>query len=589
MKQPLSERSSFYESPQLFLHLLSMLVGVLVVASAVAFMRLIKFFQWLVFGDAGSLVPVISGLPWWLVVGGPAIGGLVVGLVFHFLLKEKAGLGVPTVMEAVAQERSSIPAFRAVVKFFCSALTIGSGGAAGREGPIVQIGALLGSFVGRLFRVTDEYMRILVACGAAGAISATFNAPITGVIFAEEIILGEFTLMSLAPIVLSSVVGAVFSREILGNYEVIHVPAFTVHSPLEVVWYLALGLLAGVVAAAFTVSLYKSRDFWDFLRIPPYIKPAIGGLAVGAIGLHWPQVMGLGYDAISTMLSGWHSLSLVLCLLALKMVATSLTLGSGGSGGIYAPSFFIGAMTGAAFNHCVNLVFPGITAGPEAYSIVGMGAVLAGTTLAPIQAFVIILEMTQNYVIVVPLIVCCLLSSAVARRIQGESIYTLQLWRQGTFLQAGKDMTLLQPIKAGDVMTCPTESIPESWTLRQMLRQLVFRRHSCFPVTDDCGNLTGVISLRDLTKVPKREADLDSMLVKEIASEPALSVLTDDDLPTVWRRMRKAQIRRAPVVEDCAGFLRLMGMLSQTDILSAYRRAQKTKAIEQVLPLGRRK
>ncbi len=290
---------------------------------------------------------------------------------------------------------------------------------------------------------------------------------------------------------------------------------------------------------------------------------------------------------LAQVLSSPHSLLLVLCLVPLKILATSMTLGSGGAGGIYAPSFFMGAMTGTAFGYCVNAVFPGIPAGPEAYAIVGMGAVIAGTTLAPIQAFVILAEITRNDVVVVPLIICCLLSSAVARRIQGESIYTITLWRKGTFWEAGRDMNVLKPVKAREVMTCPTESLPENWPLRQMLQQLAFRRHSCFPVTDECGNLTGVVSLRDLTKVLDQEAAVDSMRVKDIASIPALSVLVDDDLSVALRRMREAQIRRAPVVEYCDGCPRLMGMLSQTDILSAYKRIRKTKAIEQILPPAR--
>ena len=326
---------------------------------------------------------MVPTLKWWHVLLGPAIGGAFVGPLVYFLAREAKGHGVPEVMNAVAMEGGIIRKRVVVIKTLASAMCIGSGGSVGREGPIVQIGSAIGSSLGQILRVTDDEMRILVGCGAAAGIAATFNAPIAGAIFALEIVLADFALTTFTPIILSSVMATVVSRSFLGNAPAFQIPHYQLESPVELGFYVVLGLVAGCVAVAFTTILYKSEDKWDALRIPEYLKATIGGLMIGALGLYFPQLLGVGYEAIDTALQNRELWLMLLLLGPLKIIATSITIGSGGSGGIFAPSLFMGAMAGGAFGCGIHALFPGFTAQPGAYALVGMGAVVCRNHACP--------------------------------------------------------------------------------------------------------------------------------------------------------------------------------------------------------------
>jgi CIC family chloride channel protein len=266
-----------------------------------------------------------------------------------FFAREAKGHGVPEVMEAVALRGGFIRKRVAVVKALASAMCIASGGSVGREGPIVQIGSAIGSVFGQVLRVSADRMRTLVGCGAAAGIAATFNAPIAGVMFAMEIILGEFGVATFSPIVVSSVMATVISRAHLGNFPAFVVPEYSLVSLYEIPLYILLGILAGFVGAGFTTCLYKAEDLFRAVPVPDYAKAAMGGLVIGAVGIFIPHVFGVGYDAIELAIRGNMAFVLLLSLIFLKIFATSVTIGSGGSGGVFAPSLFIGAMTGGAF------------------------------------------------------------------------------------------------------------------------------------------------------------------------------------------------------------------------------------------------
>ena len=562
---------------------LGIVVGFFGGLGAVAFRYLIGFFQTLIYSNGGDLVTIAQALPWWRVVLGPAIGGAFVGPLVYFFAKEAKGHGVPEVIDAVATQGGVIRKRVAFVKILASAVCIGSGGSVGREGPIVQIGSAVGSSLGQMLGLSSDQLRVLVACGAAAGIAATFNAPMAGAIFALEIILADFAVPTFTPIIMSSVVAVAVSRHFLGNYPAFKVPAYDWISPWELWLYGALGLLAGLVAVWFTVSLYKSEDIWDAWKAPEYVKAAIGGAVVGLIALSFPQVLGVGYDSIEKALLNKDVWSLVLLLLPLKIIATSITIGSGGSGGILAPSLFMGAMLGEAFGFAVHFLFPGFTAPPGAYAIVGMGAVVAGATHAPIQAFLIIFELTQDYRIIPPLMICCVISTFVARGMKRESIYTLKLLRRGVDIRAGRDVNLLKSMRVEDFMTWQPETVLERMPWSELIHILPYRQHTSFPVTDDDGNLVGMLSLKDFREVVFDRSLNNVIIARDIATIPAISVTTDDNLDTALGLIDDNGIERLPVIRKGDDGKRVVGIISQRDIISAYSQELKARGLRKSL------
>ncbi|MCB0232422.1 MAG: chloride channel protein, partial [Anaerolineae bacterium] len=364
----------------------------------------------------------------------PILGALPAGWMIARYAGEAKGHGVPEVMEAVALRGGRIRPVVPVIKYFASALTIGSGGSAGAEGPIVQIGAGIGSGLGQLLRLSDDRIQSLVACGAAGGIAAVFNAPIAGVIFAVEIILGEFSVGNLTAVVLASVTSSIIGRIAFGESPAFAASSYSVQSLWEFPIYAVLGILAGLVSVLFVRVLYWTEDRFDeSRRLPGWVQPAVGAAMLGLMALIYgripglaydriPQVFGVGYDTITMALHGGGTVSLLLALMLLKILATSFTLGSGGSGGVFAPALFVGSTLGAACGLVVNQLWPNITAPVGAYALVGMAAAFAGSTHASVTAIVMIFELTGDYRLVLPLMLSVVISTLLARRmLHGES------------------------------------------------------------------------------------------------------------------------------------------------------------------------
>ena len=342
---------------------LAIMVGLAGGFGAVGFRLLINFFQKISYGSADNLLDVVTGLVWYYKFWIPALGGLIVGPLVYFGAREAKGHGVPEVMEAVALRSGLIRKRLVIIKSLASALTIGTGGSVGREGPIVQIGSAIGSTIGQLTKVSADRLRTLVGCGAAAGIAATFNAPIAGAMFALEIILGDFGVATFSPIVISSVTATAVSRHFLGDTPAFVVPAYELVSAWEFPLYITLGLFCALVAVVFVRTLYKMEDLFDSLKFPPdYFKAVFGGLVLGLMGLVFPQILGVGYGAIDLSLMQNYAWWILLLLVMCKMLATSITIGSGGSGGIFAPSLFLGAMAGGFFGMIINNIFPDVTA-----------------------------------------------------------------------------------------------------------------------------------------------------------------------------------------------------------------------------------
>ncbi|HEX4753618.1 MAG TPA: chloride channel protein, partial [Solirubrobacterales bacterium] len=413
---------------------LALIVGAGAGLGAIGFRYLIEGFTWLFTGhtDPSALGhftnPHLAFLGPFVVLVVPVIGGLLYGPLVYRFAPEARGHGVPEVMLAVHQNEGKIRGRVPIVKSFASAITIGAGGSVGREGPIVQIGSAIGSGLGQLTRQAGENTRLLVACGAAGGIAATFNAPIAGVFFALELILRNFETRSFGLVVLASVVATAVGRIAFGSEAFLTLPAFHVVSAVEYPLYALLGILAALVGVAFIRVLYGSEDLADRIwRGPAWLRPAVGGVLLGALLLVLPEMYGVGYPVLEGAIHGKYVVGLLLAYLVGKIAATSLTMAIGGSGGVFAPALFMGAMLGSAFGAGAHDLLPAATAGAGAYGLVGMAAVFAATSRAPITAVIIVFELTGDYSIILPLMLAVVVATALSRLLSEDSIYTLKL------------------------------------------------------------------------------------------------------------------------------------------------------------------
>lgn len=481
---------------------LALLVGCGAGLGAVVFRKLIAAFTHLLTGHADYSAAGHAGNPNLPLLGPffvllvPVAAGLVYGPLVHRFAPEARGHGVPEVMFAVAQRGGRIGAQVAIVKSLASALTIGSGGSVGREGPIVQIGAALGSTLGRLARLTENRLRILVACGAAGGIAATFNAPMAGVFFAMELILRDYTVESFGVVVLSSVTASVIGRAVLGSAPFMSPPHFEVSHPAEYALFALLGLLGALVGVGFTRTLYLVEDLCDRAwRGPEWLRPAAGGLLLGLLLLAVPQMYGVGYPVLQNAVNGQYAIAFLLLLLVAKIAATSLTIGIGGSGGVFAPSLFMGAMLGSAFGAIAHHAAPSLTASPGAYALVGMGAVFAGSARAPITAVVILFELTGEYSIILPMMTAIVVAALISRRLTSSTIYTLKLRRRGVDLDAppvDPRMTAL----VSTVMAPVPDPLPATSTIAPASLRLALSAHGALPVIDGNGSYQGLVTSR---------------------------------------------------------------------------------------------
>lgn len=315
-------------------------------------------------------------------------------------------------MEAVALKNGFVRWTNGILRMAMSALTLGSGGSAGSEGPIIQIGSALASGVGQFFRVSGERQRVVVACGAAAGLASIFNAPIAGVLFALEVILGEFNVHSFSPIVISSVVATAMARAILPHGAMLHVPPYELFSPWEIILYALMGILAGLVSVAFTQFMHLSeRFFHHHVQLPNAFEPAVGGLLVGATGLYIPEIFGYSYAPITQAIKGHFLPGVLFVLVGAKIVATGFTLGSGGSGGVLCPSLFLGAMLGSACGSVFHQLFPSLVPAMGGYGIVGMGAMLGALVQTPITAIIMVFELTNAYTVILPMMTACVLAT----------------------------------------------------------------------------------------------------------------------------------------------------------------------------------
>jgi len=553
--------------------ILAALLGFLAGFASTFFRWMIEFFESIFSVKGFSLAGIPPQTYPFLLPLMPMLGGLFIGLICKYFPNAVKENGVHKVMYAVALNDGKVRKRTIASCAVTSSITIGSGGSAGREGPTVQIGAAVGSTIGQLLHLSTERMRVLVGCGAAAGIAASFNAPLAGVLFALEIILGDFAIHTFSPIIIASVIGTVTGRALEGNEVTFNVPVHELVHPTEIIFYLALGMLCGIVARLFTfMYFYIQQVFEEKLKTADIYKPAIGGLIVGMISIFMPQILGNGYDVMEQALTGQMFWGLAFLLVFMKIICTSITLGSGGMGGVFAPSLFIGAMVGTAFGSSVHFIFPTLSASAETYSVVGMGAVAGAVMQAPLTNILMLFELTNDYTLILPIMATCIAASYTYQRFTKHSIYMQYLLNKGINIRHGREASIMNSIKVQDVMSTDITTIAQEMPFRKILETISYSKNFYFPVLDNRGDMTGILSFSDIREVIFEEQLGDLLVAGELANTKVYSLTPQQNLNEAMEIFSQLDVDQLPVVRS-EDKLKVIGMLTRGDMMASYNRA----------------
>jgi chloride channel protein, CIC family len=544
----------------------AVIIGVLAAGGVIAFYRAIDLSYAVFYTSTAKVMPSLGELFYRPLVTGAGL--FVAWLIMRHLGRGFDGLNVPDVQLAVVKRGGVVPGRPAIARTLASAVTIGSGASAGSEGPVVVLGAAIGSALGRAFQFTPERVRVFVACACGAAISAAFNAPLAGAFFALEEILGSLGVASFSPVVVASVVAAVVSRAAFGNHPAFPIPSqYGYGSALEViVFFPLLGIVTGLAAVGFVRTYFGADTAFRWLRskVPAPVVPWIAGIIVGVlVWLSGGLLVGYGHLAIHVEMFGelpWYTL---LALGAGGIVATSITLNGGGSGGVFTPSLYVGAATGGGVGVLLARLFPGLGLHPEAYAVVGMGAMIAGATDAPITGILLVFEMTNDYAIVLPLMLTVVVAHFVARRLEPDSLYSGWLRRRGESVEHS-----VEALSVRDAYDPSPAVIDENAPITDAVAYLNNRSQSVFPVVDAERHVMGVVTIGDLGRCAATAGILGSLVLAADIAQETETVGPGDTLLSAMRRMGVRGAAAIPVVQDG----RLIGIISRAHILSAYER-----------------
>ena len=554
----------------IILSILALVVGAMVGFAAVWFRFAIGSFQLLGFGFSHELVVSgVAGLPWWRILLVPTAGGLAIGLFAHWALRGKQVEGVAHVIEANALKGGRMEPRSGALMALVHAASLGVGASTGREGPVVHLGATLGAILAERLHLGPGLSRTLLGCGVAAGVAASFNAPIAGVFFALEVVVGHHALKALAPIVVASVTGTVISREVFGNAPAFLVPENYIVSLWEFPAFALLGLVCALAAIIFMSSIFVTQRAFERSRVPVWLRPAVGGLALGAIALAFPQVLGVGYEATDAGIGAAYGFALLLALIVAKTAATSISLGAGFGGGVFSPSLFLGAMVGGAFGIVAESAFPFLYSGTSAYAMIGMGA-LAGAVLgAPMSTILIIFELTADYQIAIAVMVATVVASVVTNQFYGRSFFHKQLEARG--IRLGAELGLLAGLKVGDVMREAFVAVPADCGVDVMRAKLAEAPYGELFVVAEDGRLLGVITYPDLQHALARDGAA-APCAGEVARRDPPVLTAEDDLNAALKLMRAEHEEHVPVVADRERRT-LVGFVHERDVLVAYNRA----------------
>ena len=564
---------------------LAVLVGVVCGYAAIGFYLAIAEVLQLGFGvNEASLATGVAGLPYWIIIGVPVTGGLVVGQLLRFI-PDRQTRGVANVIEASALRNGAIGLKGGLVSAAATIISLGSGASMGREGPVVHLGATLASFLTKSLDLHPAVARTLLGCGVAAAVSASFNAPIAGVFFALEVVIGHYALHTFAPIVIAAIAGTLVSRQHLGNFPNFQITDHIINSYWEFPAFFLLGIVAALVAVTFMAGMNWADRIQDKLKLVPYwLTPALAGLLVGLIALVYPEILSVGYEATTTALNGDYSLSILLALLIAKLIATMISYGGRFGGGVFSPSLFIGAMVGGAFGLIAGSIFPGLASSPGLYAVVGMGAVASAVLGAPISTMLIVFEITGDYNLTVAVMIASAVASNVTNQFYQHSFFLMQLASRGIQLEGGKATYLLKSVKIADHMTRDFFTISDSEPVERAREMLVMQGGGLLIVTNSSGAMLGTLGFAQLPPDVFNKDKAQGHVVAEYVRENTHLLKSDDPLQVAMEYMDTSGEDTLPVVSRIQEGV-IVGLISNRHVMREYNRALlETQGQDRVTP-----
>jgi len=561
-------------------YLLIAAVGVIAGLLGVAVHALIDALRALLWQSPKEIVEAAREAPRWLVVAAPAVGGLLVGIIAWLAKGPVGGGGMSALIEAVALQGGKVPPKPVLTNALAAIATVASGGSLGREGPLIRLGAMFSSWTGSRLGVAPHRLKILVGCGAAAGLAAAYNIPIGGALFAMEVILGNFALEIFGPIVFSSVISTLISRAFIGDTPLYAAPGYTLASAWEILPYAGLGVVGAFASVAFVMGVRTGRRTFAGLRfIPEPLKPVLGMTLLGLMALWVPHVLGGGHDIINLALAGelklparlalpdQFTILLLLGLAFAKLLATTLTTGSGGAGGLFTPSLFFGALVGGAYGYWIHSLWPNLASPYGAYAAVGMAAIMAGTSHAPISAILILFEFTGNYDLILPVMVASIISSVVSRRLRPYSMYTESLRGRGIDLPWRMEEAVLAGLKAEDLARPDPNILRPEDKYRDVVDKFLSTSRQRLFVVDTDGRLLGTISLHDIKQTLEHPESVMAVLAHDLMAPIDRVVRKDERLHRATELFAHSDFERLPVVDEKGKFL---GVLAKRDLLAVY-------------------
>lgn len=558
---------SLVHHDNLILSVLAVITGTLVGWAVVGFRHLIDLFQTGFYGSGGeNLATIAAALPTWQVILAPCAGGLIVGVFHSYFIPGKRALGVTQVIEASALKMGRLPLWPGLAATVSSALSIGAGASVGREGPAVLLGATLSSWLGQALNLGRAAVRTLLGCGGAAAVAASFNAPIAGALFAHEVIVGHYALNAFAPVVLASIAATMVSRGVYGDFPAFIIPPFESVEWIEFPAFALTGVACGLVAVILMRGIALVQRNGDRFQLPILLRPALAGLAVGLIAIQLPDILGVGYEQTDRALSNAYPIATVGVLIAAKLVATCLCLGWGFGGGIFSPSLALGALIGVAVGTAATAIGQDLSSGPEAYALVGMGALAASVLGAPISTTLIIFELTGDYTLTIAVMVGVVISTLVSTQLCGaKSFFLAQLRDSGVVLDGGQDVSALKGTRVTDFLSSSIViCAPQTTRAEAQSRLLAANLPEVF-VTDEAGAFKGIVSASDLADLNESTSGKP---IADLAHSAASVIYATETIESSVQKILEVREGRLPVVQSPEN-RRLLGAIAARDLLRA--------------------